>query len=105
MENQSGSPAVYRCPTGHKVFTRSPGRWCPLCEKDYIPADESPEELLAKDYTEDCEENQWLFFDYPLLRSAREGLAAAGLTDRTAPVPRADWADQDTITMEPIREE
>ena len=63
---------VYRCANGHKIFTRQPNRWCPRCEEDYILTDDDPDELERLGFTEDCEENQWLFFDYPLRRAAWE---------------------------------
>ena len=114
MERKPGSSFAYKCPSGHKIFTRTPDRWCPYCEKDYIPAAESPEDLLERDFTEDCEENQWLFFDLPLRRSVTEGLAAAGFPvpdglvtadkGKSVYTPGRNRADQDTITIEPIRE-
>ena len=67
---------VYKCPKGSRIFTVSPHRWCPFCEQDYIPAEETAEELKTLGYIEDCEENQWLFFDLPLTRAATEQPAA-----------------------------
>ena len=86
---------VFKCPKGDRIFTRVPHRWCPLCEKDYVPTEKSAEELTEHGYIEDCEENQWLFFDLPLKRAAQEPT----VTIDSFP---GSCSDDDTLTLDEV---
>ena len=66
---------VYRCPVNDHFFTIFPGRRCPVCDREYVPAEGEPTDMMALGFIDDCGDNWVLPAGHPAMKRFRKLVA------------------------------